>query len=154
MMSIKRKSIFLFIISASSFLYYQLIIDNAPVEIIDIHNDNGFSSVLVANFPHSDKKRIRWWLDHENYLKENYGIPQSDARGSFTVIFWDFSGGYKETDGYDRLCFRDVALPKNCIDKNALLSVKKGRNSGLEFWVDSGIYRITQDGHYEIRQYH
>ncbi|WP_321207505.1 DUF943 family protein [Rosenbergiella collisarenosi] len=43
---------------------------------------------------------------------------------------------------------------KNCIDKNLLLSVKNGKNSGLEFWVDSGIYRITQGGHYEIRQYH
>ncbi|WP_338111628.1 DUF943 family protein [Rosenbergiella australiborealis] len=152
-MSIKTKFIFSIIITLSAFLYYRIMIDTAPVAIIAIHNNNGFSSVLVRNFPYSDKKRIKWWLDHKQYLKENYGIPQSDTQGSFTVIFWDFGDGYKETDGYDSLCFRDVVLPKNCIDKNALLSVKNGKNSGLEFWVDSGIYRITQDGYYKMRKY-
>jgi len=79
-------------------------------------------------------------------LKEEYGIPRPDSDGYFTVIFWDFGDGYKDTDGYDRLCFEDMKPPKNCIDKNSLMLVKNGKNTGMTFWADDGIYRVKKSG--------
>lgn len=135
-------------------LTYYFFIILRPVEIIAVHNDHGFHSVLVKNFPFSDKNQIKWWINNQYFLKQQYGIPRPDKEGSFTIIFWNFGEGYKETDGYDRLCFNDVVLPKNCIDKDSLLFVKKEKYTGLEFWGDNGIYRIKENGKYEMRKYH
>ncbi|WP_241573671.1 DUF943 family protein [Rosenbergiella nectarea] len=145
--------IFLFFPFISILTYYFFIILR-PVEIIAVHNDHGFHSVLVKNFPFSDKNKIKWWINNQYFLKQQYGIPRPDREGSFTKIFWNFGEGYKETDGYDRLCFNDVDLPKNCIDKDSLLFVKKDKYTYLEFWGDNGIYRIKENGKYEMRKYH
>lgn len=36
--------------------------------------------------------------------------------------------------------------PKNCIDKNSLMLVKNGKNTGMTFWADDGIYRVKKSG--------
>ena len=150
----KMKIMILIFFPFFAILTYYFFIILRPVEIIAVHNDHGFHSVLVKNFPFSDKNKIKWWINNQYFLKQQYGIPRPDKEGSFTIIFWNFGEGYKETDGYDRLCFNDVDLPKNCIDKDSLLFVKKEKNTGLEFWGDNGIYRIKENGKYEMKKYH
>lgn len=150
----KMKIMILIFFPFFAILTYYFFIILRPVEIIAVHNDHGFHSVLVKNFPFSDKNKIKWWINNQYFLKQQYGIPRPGREGAFTIIFWNFGEGYKETDGYDRLCFNDVDLPKNCIDKDSLLFVKKEKYTGLEFWGDNGIYRIKENGKYEMRKYH
>lgn len=118
-----------------------------PVNIIAIHHKNDdFTSVLVKNFPFTDKGKIAWWLKNKDRLKENHGIPASDKDGFFEVIFWDFNDGYQETDGYDRLCFEDISPPLNCIEKDKLLTISNDRENNIYFGVNDGEYKFEENG--------
>lgn len=146
-MKYKKKQLFgLFLLSGCVLLTYWIWLSLHPVEIVAVHQKNNYSEVLVNNFPFNDKGKIDWWLKNKDILKEKYGIPNPDTGGYFTVNFWDFGDGYVENDGYDRLCFNDTNPPLNCINKNSLMFVKNGKNTGMSFWVDGGIYRVTKNG--------
>jgi len=116
------------------------------VEIVAVHQRNNYSDVLVKNFPLTEQGNIDWWLKNKKMLKDIYNIPRPAQDGFFTVIFWDFGEGYKQTDGYDRLCFEDMPPPINCVDKNSLIMVSNSKNTGIYFIVDSGTYRINNLG--------
>jgi len=141
----KTKLLILFL-AACALVAYTAGIYPRPVKIIAVHDNGTFSSVLVKTFPFTDKQKINWWFQNKGMFKEKYGIPKSDPDGSYTVIFWDFGDGYKEDDGYDRLCFKDMKPPINCIDKNSFMLVKHGKKSGMAFWADDGIYRVKESG--------
>lgn len=115
-----------------------------PEDIVAIHKNGSHSYVLVKNFPFLDKEKINWWLKNKAMLKEKYDIPNPEKDGFYSVIFWDFGEGYKETDGYDRLCFDDMKTKENCIDKKRIFSVETGRNNEILFTVRDGIYRINK----------
>ncbi|EXU73792.1 DUF943 family protein [Erwinia mallotivora] len=121
------------------------------VDIIAIHKDGSHSYVLVKKFPFTEKGRIKWWLKNKDILEDKYKIPSRDFDGSFVVTFWNFGEGYKETDGYDRLCFVDMPPPLNCIDKDAVLMVRNSKNTGLYFILDEGIYRVKEGKIVEIK---
>ncbi|WP_033791895.1 DUF943 family protein [Pantoea septica] len=141
-----KKTLFALLLVAVVVFGYCLWLSLRPVEIIAVHQDGNYSDVLVKNFPLTDGKKISWWLKNKDMLKEKYNIPQPKKDGDFTVIFWLFGDGYKETDGYDRLCFEDMPPPKNCIDKNRVFSANHSRNMGVSFIVSGGIYRLKQNG--------
>lgn len=124
-----------------------------PVEIIAVHQKNNYSDILVKNFPFTDKQKINWWVKNKAMLKEKYGVPSPARDGFFTVIFWDFGEGYKETDGYDRLCFDDMKTNINCIDKEKYFTVWNGRNNDISFGVDDGEYIINENGKMVKRKY-
>lgn len=118
-----------------------------PVDIIAVHQDDDYSSVLVRNFPITDIGQINWWLKNKGMLKRRYGIPKPSSYGNFTIIFWDFGDGYKEEGKYDRLCFNDMKGPVNCIEKDAIFSVDNSPNLGTVFTVyDGGDYRFDKNG--------
>ena len=143
----KNKKFFgLFLFAGGVLLGYWFWLVLRPAEIVAVHQENNYSDILVNNFPFTDKGKIDWWMKNKGMLKEKYGIPKPDSEGSFTVSFWDFGDGYVETDGYDRLCFSDMKPPLNCINKNSLMFVKNGKNTGMSFWGDSGIYRVKTNG--------
>jgi len=146
MMFKNKKKLFIFLLVGCTLLVYAIRIYLRPVEIVAVHEGKGFSSVLVKNFPSTDKGKISWWIRNKDALKEKYDIPKADSDGSFTVTFWDFGDGYKNTDGNDRLCFEDMQPPVNCIDKKSLMFIKNGKNTGMAFWVDDGIYRVKESG--------
>ncbi|HAZ77490.1 MAG TPA: hypothetical protein DCX28_13835, partial [Enterobacteriaceae bacterium] len=54
-----------------------------PVEIVAVHQDNDYSSVLVKNFPITEKGKINWWLKNKDMLKRRYGIPKPSSYGNF-----------------------------------------------------------------------
>mgnify|MGYP001382562453 FL=1 len=116
------------------------------MEIIAVHDNGSHSYILVKNFPFSDKGKINWWLKNKDKLKNEYDIPKLSNSGNFTVIFWLFRDGYKETDGYDRLCFEDLLPPLNCIDKDAVFSVSNSINLGTVFTVYDGKYQLKKNG--------
>ncbi|WP_261641640.1 DUF943 family protein [Erwinia mallotivora] len=120
-------------------------------EIISVHKEKNHSDILVEYFPFTVKGKINWWLENKNMLKIKYDVPSPSHDGSFVVTFWNFGEGYKETDGYDRLCFVDMPPPLNCIDKDAVLMVRNSKNTGLYFILDEGIYRVKEGKIVEIK---
>ncbi|MGV3346994.1 DUF943 family protein [Enterobacteriaceae bacterium LUAb1] len=142
-----KKTLYLLLLVAAGIFGYCLWLSLHPVEIIAVHHrGHGSSAVLVRNFPFTDKGQISWWLKNKTMLKEKYDVPQPEKEGDFTVIFWLFGDGYKETDGYDRLCFDDMSPPLNCIDKNRVFSANHSRNRGISFNTSGGIYRMKENG--------
>ncbi|CAI1751781.1 Enterobacterial putative membrane protein (DUF943) [Serratia quinivorans] len=127
-------------------LCYILWLSLRPVEIIAVHQRNNYSDVLVKNFPFTEKERINWWMENKSLLKDKYNIPKPAKDGFFSVIFWDFGDGYKQEGKHDRLCFYDMKTEINCIDKNALIMVRYSKNTELSFRLDSGIYRLQENG--------
>ncbi|MCX8958399.1 DUF943 family protein [Erwinia psidii] len=117
-----------------------------PVEIVAIHQQFDTSSILVNNFPLTDRGKINWWLNNKDILKEKYRIPQADSNESFTMIFWKFGEGYKEEGKYDRLCFDDMKTKKNCIEKDPVFSVNNSKNRGIIFTVYDGTYHLKENG--------
>jgi len=118
-----------------------------PVNIIAVHGRGEFSDILVKSFPITDRGKIKWWLENTPVLQDKYKVPNPAKDGFFSVTFWSFGEGYKETDGYDRLCFDDKEPPLNCIEKDALFSVDKSPNLGTVFTVyEGGVYRLDDNG--------
>ncbi len=116
-----------------------------PVEIIAVHKDGEFSSVLVRNFPSTDQGKIDWWLKNKEKLKEKYNTPNPAKDGFFSIVFWDFADGYKEEGKYDRRCFEDMKPPINCIEKKRVYSVSNSNNMGISFTTSSEIYRLRKN---------
>jgi len=145
-MVIKKKKTCVTLIAVACILSGFLWVSLRQVEIIAVHKDDHYSDVLVKKFPITEKGRIKWWEENKSMLKEKYQIPMPSSDGSFVIVFWDFGEGYKETDGYDRLCFNDMKPPINCIDKDSLLMVRNSKNTGLYFLLSSGSYRINSEG--------
>ena len=142
-----KKTLYALLLVAVGIFGYCLWLSLRPVEIIAVHHrGHGSSAVLVRNFPFTDKGKISWWLKNRNMLKEIYDVPRSEKDGDFTVIFWLFGDGYKETDGYDRLCFDDMPPPLNCIDKHRVFSVNHSKNMGISYINSGGIYRMKENG--------
>lgn len=79
-------------------------------------------------------------------LKNRHKVPKPDTDGFFTVIFLNFGDGYKKEGKYDRLCFEDMKLPRNCIEKDKIFTVRYGRNMGLSFTTNNKIYRMQNNG--------
>lgn len=57
-----------------------------PVEIVAVHEEDNHASVLVKNFPLTDKGKINWWRKNKNLLKEKYNIPKPSSSGNSTWI--------------------------------------------------------------------
>lgn len=141
-----KKIIFISTLLVIALFSFFLWLSFRPVEIVAVHQMHSTSSVLVDHFPFTDKGKINWWLDHQETLKSNYGIPEPDDDGMFTIIVWDFGEGYKETDGYDRLCFDDLKAKENCIEKNRLFTIENDRNHDVVFTVYDARYRLNKNG--------
>ena len=128
-------------------LAYVLWLSLRPVEIVTVHHrSSGFSDILVKNFPLTDKGKIDWWLENSKNIRKKYQIPKADKDGAFYLTFWLFGEGYKEEGKYDRLCFKDMQAPTNCIDKNAVFSVGNNRKEEVLFTVYDGRYRMEKGG--------
>ncbi|MGV3345364.1 DUF943 family protein [Enterobacteriaceae bacterium LUAb1] len=139
------------LITGLTLFIHFLWLSQRPVKIIAVHEDGHFSSVLVQNFPFTDKGKINWWLKNKAMLKEKYNIPKPASYGNFNITFWLFGDGYKEEGKYDRLCFADMKKKANCIEKDAIFSVNNSANMGIVFTVYDGTYILKKNG--EIVKY-
>ncbi len=142
----KVKTLCTLFLIVCALLGYVLWLSLRPVEIVAVHKDGEFSSVLVKNFPFTDKGKISWWLNNKEMLKEKYRTPEPASDGFFAITFWDFGEGYKEEGKYDRRCFDDMKTKFNCIDKNRIFSVENNKKNDTFFTVHDGIYRMNENG--------
>lgn len=140
------KILFSLLLTACVLSGYVLWLSLRPVEIVAVHEDGNYSSVLVKNFPFTDKGKINWWLKNKDILKNRYGIPKPASYGGYDVTFWNFGEGYKEEGKYDRLCFQDMKTDKNCIEKDAVFSVSNSVNLGTIFTMYDGEYQLKKNG--------
>ncbi|WP_455814213.1 DUF943 family protein [Pseudomonas graminis] len=131
------------------FIWYS----HRPVEIVAVHDrGSNYISVLVKNFPFTDKGKIHWWLKNKEMLMDKYNLPVSKKDESFNITFWLFGDGYKELSKYDRLSFEDMKTEVNCIEKDAVFSAQNSKNMGIMFKTYDGTYRLQNNG--EIVEYH
>lgn len=72
---------------ACTFFAYIFWLYLRPVEIISVHQEENYSSVLVKNFPITDKEQINWWQSNKDMLKKRYNIPKPASYGGFNIIF-------------------------------------------------------------------
>lgn len=117
-----------------------------PVKIITINQRNNHTDILITALPLTEKGRIEWWLVNINSLRERYNIPQPAEDGSYSMVFWNFDDDFKEDDGYDRVCFKEIKSELNCVDKDSLMMVEYGPRTGLYFRMDSGEYFMQKNG--------
>lgn len=124
---------------------FTLWLDFRHVDIVAVHSTRtrNFSSILVNNFPLTDKAKILWWFRNKEMLKAKYNIPEPDDSGYFNITVWQFANGYLEHEYEDRYCFEDMPPPRNCIDKNFEFSV-----SG---YIQDKIYFTTSDERYLLK---
>mgnify|MGYP001256619489 CR=1 FL=1 len=131
-----KKFIFAVLLIGCVLAGYVLWLSLRPIGIVAVHQRNHYSDILVRDFPVTEKGRIHWWLKNRGMLKEKFDIPKPDEDGFYSVIFWDFGEGYKETD-----------------DKNSLMMVVYSKNTGLYFRMNSGKYYLRDNGEMEKRNY-
>lgn len=144
---INKKIISLLILASCVLLGYWVWLCLRPVEIVDVHQESNYSDVLVRDFPLTNNGKIKWWLKNKDMLKSKYNIPKPDHNGYYTITFWNFGEGYKGDENYtDRLCFDDMKTKVNCIEKEKELTVDKTPNHGTEFTLDSGYYKLNENG--------
>ncbi|CAI2490328.1 hypothetical protein AWY96_15645 [Serratia plymuthica] len=144
-----KKTLCTLLLIVCTLLGYFFWLSLRPVEIVAVHKDGEFSSVLVKNFPFTDKGKINWWLSNKEMLKEKYRTPEPASDGFFAITFWDFGEGYKEEGKYDRRCFDDMKTKFNCIDKNRIFSIENNKKNDTFFTVHDGIYRMNKNGNIE-----
>lgn len=138
----KKITLSLAISLLSGYVFWKIL---QPVEIIAVHKDENYTSVLVKNFPLTDRWKMQWWLHNNDYLKKNYDIPEPASYGSYTIVFWDFGEGYKEEEKYDRLCFADIPSAKNCIDKKKVMTIYRYNNEKPLFSFNGRRYLINDN---------
>ncbi|CNK69891.1 entero membrane protein [Yersinia pseudotuberculosis] len=132
-----KRNILLGIVVVGAF--YTTWVITRSVEIVGVHIDNfseGYYSnyILVNNFPITDRGRIAWWENNKSMLKEKYNFPKHHLDDRFSVSIWDFGDGYKKLptgdmrlslESSDLLCFDDMKVVENCIEKKSLLFIRK-----------------------------
>ncbi|MFC6376713.1 DUF943 family protein [Tatumella terrea] len=133
------------LITVGTLTGYIIWLNLRSVEIIAIHNDGNYSSILVKNFPITDRGKTDWWLKNKDIIKSRYNIPKPATYGGYDVTFWNFGEGYKE-DKYDRLCFEDMQTKINCIDKEPVFTIKRFNYEREIFITYEGRYKLNDKG--------
>jgi hypothetical protein len=140
-----KKTLYALLLIGCALLGVFLWLSLRSVEVVAVHEDGDFSSVLVRNFPLTDRGKISWWLKNKEKLKVNYNIPKPAKDGFFSIVFWDFGDGYKEEGKYDRRCFEDMKIPLNCIDKKPIFAVRQYRDDDIIFATYEGRYSLNKN---------
>ncbi|MFE8103909.1 DUF943 family protein [Brenneria goodwinii] len=109
-----------------------LFLNNRAVNVIAVHYDGNTAQVLVDRLPFTDSARINWWQHSQGQIRKKYNIPNGEE-GPFFITIYDFGDGYKEEGKEDRRCFSDVKPPRNCIDKNILMMIRRTRDGNIQY---------------------
>lgn len=104
------------------------------VAIKSIHHGEFTAQILVNDLPLSSSTKICWWIKNGKTLAEKYPLNGKD------IYIYPWGDGYQEEGKADRLCFADIAPPRNCIDKNILMSVSKTQSGNTEYRIDDKIW--------------
>lgn len=93
------------------------------VHVINVHFNRYTAQVLVDHLPVTKHAKQNWWFENKDKIFAKFKVPSRDDGGPSSITVFAFGEGYQESGKEDRLCFDDMAPPKNCIDKNILLTI-------------------------------
>ncbi len=100
------------------------------VEIIAVHDGD---TLLVKNFPLLKFQQIAWWEGNKKLIHEKFNIPSPDSEGHYRVFVLGYGKGYKIDRWVDEdsnlLCFEDMKVAANCIEKDPLFMVGSSLNA-------------------------
>lgn len=133
----KRYILFSFIIAIASIYFY---LEYRKVTVIATYRSGESLAIIVDHLPFSASGSIDWWLKNKSKV-----LSQLTDKPIY-VTFFAYGDGYQEMGKEDRLCFNELSPPKNCIDKNILMSVSRMRNGDLRFGFDDSAYVRAKDG--------
>lgn len=126
--------------------------DMRGVTVIGGHKaQHGYSDVVVDRLPYSDKAKIEWWLKNRDSIHDKFALPEANEMGNYAVFVWGSADGYLEASKHpheDLLCFEDMHVAANCIEKNLLLTIRKDGDEQPTFEIDNSnvIYQLSNDG--------
>ena len=112
--------------------FYYTFVGGKDVAVIDAHYDGSTAQVIVDGLPSTESEKIVWWQNNQDQIRGKYHIPSGNT-GPFLIIVYAFGEGYKEAGEEDRLCFRSVKPPQNCIDKNILMMIWRTREGSVRY---------------------
>lgn len=120
--------------------------NNREFQVIDAHHGEYTAQILVNHLPLSTSESIDWWVNNQSAILTKYKIRPSNAGGPWYIKIFSFGDGYQESGREDRLCFEDVPPPKNCIDKDILMSIDRTRDGETKIRRRDAIYILTKEG--------
>ncbi len=80
----------------------------------------------------------------QRYRKFGFRPFFTDKEKSY--YFFDFGKGYQNLEKKDRLCFKNIPAPKNCIDKNLIFVIYPIRKGGVQFRFNDAVYIQETNG--------
>jgi hypothetical protein len=105
---------------------------NQEVTVINSYYNGSTAWIIVDALPFTDAGKIHWWQHNQDQIRRKYHIP-TGAQGPFLITIYAFGEGYQEEGKEDRLCFPNVEPPRNCIDKNILMTIWRTREGGIKY---------------------
>ncbi|WWI60191.1 DUF943 family protein [Erwinia aphidicola] len=84
--------------------------------------------------------------ENQQLIIEKYHFRANNPKGTLDYYLFAFGDGYVAEDDKDRLCFADISPPKNCIDKDLLMSVSTMRDGSTEFRFNDAVYTRDKVG--------
>ncbi|WP_346303449.1 DUF943 family protein, partial [Pantoea sp. Morm] len=84
-------------------------------------------------------------LSHQQQITVKYNIKAFNQNGSITYYFYALGEGYQPLEKKDRICFKQMQPPANCLDKNLLMKIQRTQDGGVMFSLDSGNYTVNKD---------
>ncbi|WP_414147377.1 DUF943 family protein [Erwinia sp. BNK-24-b] len=127
-----KRHIVIIVIAALAIYFFSSFLNRQDVTVIDAHYDGHTAQIIVDRLPFSKSAKIDWWLSNQGKIRSKYRIP-SGNKGPFLIAVFAFGEGYQEEGKEDRLCFNDIKPPRNCIDKNILMTIWRTRDGGVKY---------------------
>lgn len=110
------------------------------VRIIGVHQDDFTAVIVVDHLPYLQKSKIGWWIKNKNSIIRNYHIAPGNEQKTMNYVIYGFGSGYVEENKKDRLCFEGMKSPRNCLEKNILMTVMRKREGGTQFIFNEDSY--------------
>ncbi|WP_426447822.1 DUF943 family protein [Siccibacter colletis] len=144
----------MFLISAVFIVIWLMYLALSPTKIIAVHISDGAARIVLENPPLTRRTKILWWKQNAEMLRQQYNIPIIHTDGYFYVSVWDFADGYKEEEDKDRLCFEDMPEPRNCIEKEWVMTVQRlVSTKRITFDIGNDSYEMLPDGRLRKRHF-
>ncbi|WP_130098529.1 DUF943 family protein [Siccibacter turicensis] len=124
--------IFIVAIVTGLLVYACYFFQDKPVKVINVSFDGYTAQIVVDQLPFSESGKMAWWQRSQKQIRNKYAIP-SDNTGPFLITVYAFGKGYQKEGDEDRLCFRNITPPRNCIDKNILMMIWRTREGGTRY---------------------
>lgn len=116
------------------------------VKIYGAHQGEFTAQIIVDRLPLTDKAKINWWKENEEKINSTYRLRAKNQNGTLDYYVYAWGEGYKITGEKDEICFKDIAPPANCLEKNILMSISVNAKGESEFRIADKIYIKSLDG--------